>query len=78
MKLMKKTFLAAALLAASAMIFAQDARSIVDKALNIKKPNFNHSIIEMDLINKAGKLKSTELLMSLAGTTRAQILLMLL
>ena len=57
MKLMKKTFLAAALLAASAMIFAQDARSIVDKALNIKKPNFNHSIIEMDLINKAGKIE---------------------
>lgn len=57
MKLMKKTFLAAALLAASAMIFAQDARSIVDKALNIKKPNFNHSIIEMDLINKTGKIE---------------------
>lgn len=57
MKLMKKTFIMTALLAVSAMIFAEDARSIVDKALNIKKPDFNHSIIEMDLINKSGKIE---------------------
>lgn len=53
----KKTILAAVLAVASAFAFSQDARSIVDQALNVKKPNFNHSIIEMDLIAKNGKVE---------------------
>ena len=56
-KNLKKSILALAVAAVSAVAFAQDARSIVDKALNIKKPDFNHSIIEMDLINKSGKVE---------------------
>ncbi len=56
-KNLKKSIIAISLMAAGAMIFAQDARSIVDAALNIKKPAYNHSIIEMDLINKAGNIE---------------------
>lgn len=63
-KTFKKTILAVAAIAASALLFAQtqDARSIVDQALNIKKPNFNHSRIEMDLINKSGKVEEHRLI----------------
>ena len=56
-KSIRKSVLAFVLAAAGAMIFAQDARSVVDQALNIKKPDFNHSIIEMDLISKSGKVE---------------------
>ncbi len=55
--MIKKTFIMASLLAISGMLFAEDARAIVDKALSLKKPNYNHSIIEMDLINKAGSIE---------------------
>lgn len=56
-KITRKSVLAFVLAAAGAMLFAQDARSIVDQALNVKKPDFNHSIIEMDLISKSGKVE---------------------
>ena len=56
-KSFKKSILALAVAMVSTVAFAQDARSIVDAALNIKKPAYNHSIIEMDLINKAGNIE---------------------
>ena len=56
-KSLKKSILALAVAMVSTVAFAQDARSIVDAALNIKKPAYNHSIIEMDLINKAGNIE---------------------
>lgn len=56
-KSFKKSILALAVAMVSTVAFAQDARSIVDAALNIKKPAYNHSIIEMDLINKAGSIE---------------------
>lgn len=56
-KLTKKSVLAAVVAFVAGFAFAQDARSIVDQALNIKKPDFNHSIIEMDLISKSGKVE---------------------
>lgn len=60
----KKSVLSVAAIVASAFLFAQtqDARSIVDKALNIKKPDFNHSRIEMDLISKNGKIEEHRLI----------------
>lgn len=57
MKLMKKTFVMAGSSCCFCNDFCRGSRSIVDKALNIKKPDFNHSIIEMDLINKSGKIE---------------------
>lgn len=56
-KSFKKSILALAVAMVSTVAFAQNARSIVDAALNIKKPAYNHSIIEMDLINKAGNIE---------------------
>lgn len=56
-KLTKKSILAAVVAVVAGVAFAQDARTIVDQALNIKKPDFNHSIIEMDLISKTGKIE---------------------
>lgn len=56
-KSFKKSILALAVAMVSTVAFAQDARSIVDAALNIKKPAYNHSIIEMDLINKASNIE---------------------
>ena len=56
-KSFKKSILALAVAMVSTVAFAQDARSIVDAALNIKKPAYNHSIIEMELINKAGNIE---------------------
>lgn len=56
-KSFKKSILALAVAMVSTVAFAQDARSIVDAALNIKKPAYNHSIIEMDLINKTGNIE---------------------
>lgn len=56
-KSFKKSILALAVAMVSTVAFAQDVRSIVDAALNIKKPAYNHSIIEMDLINKAGNIE---------------------
>ena len=56
-KSFKKSILALVVAMVSTVAFAQDARSIVDAALNIKKPAYNHSIIEMDLINKAGNIE---------------------
>lgn len=58
-KITKKLVLALVLAAAGAMLFAQDARSIVDQALNIKKPDFNHSMVIMELKTKSGKTEDT-------------------
>ncbi len=61
-KTMKKTILTAVLMTVSAVIFAQSAREIVDAALKIKKPSYNHSMVEMDLINKAGNVEEHRLI----------------
>ncbi len=70
-KITKKSILAFVLAAAGAMIFAQDARTIVDGAIHLKKPDFNHSIVNMDLINKAGKVEEHRVVDELGRYTKS-------
>jgi hypothetical protein len=54
MKLTKTLFAAAAALTLTASAFAIDGRTAVKMALDVKDPDFNHSIVQMDLIEKNG------------------------
>lgn len=56
---LKKAACAAMVLAAASMAFAEDGRSIIQKALDVKKPDFNHSMVQMDLIQKGGKIEES-------------------
>lgn len=54
--------LSAVMLIAASSAVADDGgrgREIVDKALNLKKPDFSHSMIKMALIAKGGKVEET-------------------
>ena len=56
---LKKTAMAVMVLAAAGAAFAEDGRSIVQKALDVKKPDFNHSLLKMDLIQKDGSVEES-------------------
>lgn len=56
----KKAALLLSLAVIAAAVYADDkGREIVDKALNLKKPDFNHALVKMALIAKGGKVEET-------------------
>ena len=57
--LLKKTAAAVLILAAAGAVSAEDGRSIVQKALDVKKPDYNHSMLKMDLIQKNGTVEES-------------------
>lgn len=65
---MKRSFFKAALAAVSAIALAGTAfaddkgREIIDKALNVAKPDTNHSMIQMDLVAKNGKVEESRMI----------------
>lgn len=49
-----KIWTAAALLAAGTMAFALDGRQVMQNADDVKKPDFTHALVKMELIEKSG------------------------
>jgi len=58
MKRLLKTTAAVVMMALGCVAFAEDGRSIMQKVLDVKEPDFTHSLVKMDLIEKGGATES--------------------
>ncbi|MCK9169036.1 MAG: outer membrane lipoprotein-sorting protein [Treponema sp.] len=60
--LLKKAAVAALVMTSACAAFAEDGRSIIQKVLDVKKPDFNHSMVKMDLIEKNGSVEESRII----------------
>ena len=58
MKKLLKTTTAVLMMAVGCAAFAEDGRTIMQKVLDVKEPDYSHSLVKMDLIEKDGTTES--------------------
>ena len=58
MKKITKILAATTMMVIGCSAFAEDGRSIMQKVLDVKEPDYSHSLVKMDLIDKDGTTES--------------------